>query len=435
MTTVLPFRGLRYNPGKIKDLSKVVAPPYDILSPRDQDVYYNLHSNNIVKLDFGKEMAGDNEKTNKYTRAATLLRLWGEQGILTRDPKPGLYVVGQDYATPEGQKKSFLGVILLLKLEPYETRVVRPHEKTLSKPKSDRLNLTRATSANISQSFLLFDDAKAPGLKWLQAQAKGKASFDFKTGDNVRHRLWPVFAAARISAFQKILAKIPLYIADGHHRYETMLAYAQERARKDRKAGPRAPFNYAMVCLAPMQSPGLVVLPTHRQLFGLKGFSSEGFKARLAGLFDIKPQASLDKLRQTMDKLAAKGAPNFGLLLPGEFLHLKFKAGLDPASLVKEDRSPAFKKLEVSLLQSLVLQGILGLSLESIAAQENIFYTKSVFQAAEAVAKGRNQAAFLLNPTPIKAVRDISDAKDVMPQKSTYFLPKLLTGLVLRKIE
>jgi uncharacterized protein (DUF1015 family) len=432
MAEILPFRALRYNPKKVGDLSKVMAPPYDILSPGDQDFYYNRHSNNIVKLDFGKEMAGDGEGRNKYSRAATLLRLWSEQDILHKDEKPGLYVASQDYEAPDKKKKRFLGLISLLKLEQYKSRVVLPHEKTLSKPKADRLDLTRATHANLSQIFMLFDDPKAAGQKWLEARTKAKPAADFKTVDGVRHRLWPVFDKAVISAFQKSLKKQAVYIADGHHRYETMLAFQKEMGKR---GGPKAPWPYTMVCLAPMQSPGLLVLPTHRLLFGLAKFQPQALKAGLAKNFDLEACAGLEALEAGMKKASAKGRKNFGLSLPDGVTLLTLKAGVKPASLVTEKRSEAYKNLDVAILQSAILEGLLHMTPETIAAQQNLRYTKSAHQAVDSVKRGENQAAFLLNPTPIEGVRDVSDAADVMPQKSTYFLPKLLTGLVVRKME
>jgi uncharacterized protein (DUF1015 family) len=431
MATVLPFRGIRYNPKQVKDLAKVMAPPYDILSPGDQDRYYGLHSNNIVKLDFGKALAGDKPGRDKYVRSANMLRLWRESGVLLQDLLPSLYVIGQDFTTPEGKKKAFLGVIGELKLEPYKTGVVKPHERTLAGPKVDRLELTRATKANLSQVFMLFDDPKGQGQKWLQAQAKAKPSADIKLADGVRHRLWVVSKPAALKAFTTFMAKRPVYIADGHHRYETMLAYAAEAKGVKGAKG-------TMVAFAPVQSPGMVVLPTHRMLYGLRNFSAEALVAKLQKVFVLQEQKDLAGLVKALAKLEHGKQPQigFGLLLPGgRALLLAFKKGLKPESLIKEKRSPAYKKLDVALLQSIILEGMLGMTAESIAAKANLDYTKSAQEAAEGVAHGTHQAAFILNPTRIAQVRDVADAKDVMPQKSTYFLPKLLTGLVLRGMD
>jgi uncharacterized protein (DUF1015 family) len=431
MAQIQPFRALRYDPKKVGDLARVTAPPYDILSPADQDRYYVLHSNNVVKLDFGKEMAGDDGSRNKYGRAATLLGLWTRDGILKKDLKPGFYVAAQDYADPDGKKRRFLGLICLLKLEAYDKKVVLPHERTLSKPKADRLELTRATEANLSQIFFLFDDQKSQGLKWLEARAKKKPAGDFKTGDGVRHRLWPVFEKAPIQVLKKMIVSRPLYIADGHHRYETMLTFRKECARKSKL---KAPASYTLACLAPMQSPGLTVLPTHRMVFGLSRFHPQALPASLKTRFDLEPRPNLEALLPDLQKAGRKGAA-FGLCLATGFYLLKLKPGQDLDLLVPGDRSAACKRLDVTLLQVLVLEGLLGMTPESIAAQQNLRFTKSAREAAQSVASGSSQAAFLLNPTPIESVRDVSDAGDVMPQKSTYFLPKLLTGLVMRKIE
>jgi uncharacterized protein (DUF1015 family) len=430
MATVLPFRGIRYNPKQVKDLSKVVAPPYDILSAKDQEAYYGLHSNNIVRLDFGKALSGDKPGRDKYVRSANLLRLWREQGVLLQDLMPALYVIGQDFTTPDGKKKSFLGVIGELKLEPYKTGVVKPHERTLAGPKVDRLELTRATKANLSQVFMLFDDPKGQGQRWLQAQAKAKPSVDIKLADGVRHRLWVVSKPAALKAFTAFMAQRPAYIADGHHRYETMLAYAAEAKGVKGAKG-------TMVAFAPVQSPGMVVLPTHRMLYGLRNFSSEALLAKLARVFDLKDQKDLAGLVKALAKMEQGKKPEigFGLVLAGGFKLLSFKKGIKPAELIKERRSAAYKGLDVALLQSVILEAMLGMTAESIAAKANLDYTKSAQEAAEGVARGTHQAAFILNPTRIAQVRDVADAKDVMPQKSTYFLPKLLTGLVIRAME
>jgi len=430
MATVLPFRGIRYNPKQVKDLAKVVAPPYDILSAKDQEGYYALHSNNIVKLDFGKALSGDKPGRDKYARSANMLRLWREQGILQQDAAPSLYVIGQDFSTPDGKKKAFLGVVGELKLEAYKTGMVKPHERTLAGPKVDRLELTRATKANLSQVFMLFDDPKGQGQRWLQAQAKGKATVDIKLSDGVRHRLWVVSKPAALKAFTSFMAKRPAYIADGHHRYETMLAYAAEaKGVKGAKA--------SMVAFAPVQSPGMVVLPTHRMLYGLRNFSGEALLTKLAKAFEAKDQKDLASLVEALAKLEQGKKPEigFGLALASGFKLLTFKKGIAPASLIKEKRSAAYKGLDVALLQSVILEAMLGMTAESIAAKANLDYTKSAEEAAQGVARGTHQAAFILNPTRIAQVRDVADAKDVMPQKSTYFLPKLLTGLVLRAMD
>jgi len=448
MAQISAFRALRYDAKKVKDLALVVAPPYDIVSPEEQDALYARHPHNIVRLDFGKAQAGDNESHNKYHRAANLLRLWREQGVLKTDAKPALYLATQTYTAPDGRKLSFSGVYAQLKLEDYRKGVVKPHEKTLSKPKADRLELTKATLTNFSPIFFLYDDAKGAGARWMAAQMKKKPAASFKTGSGELHKVWVVDAPAAVKSFTAALARQAVYIADGHHRYETMLGFSKTAPRTVRAAAA-----HTLACLSPFQDPGLIILPTHRLVHGLRAFSPSRMLQSLAQDFDVSPQASLPELERALAKARAAAAPKakakagaaskgkakaarephaFGLVLPGAHYLLTLKPAVDPLKAVKDKRSAAYKSLDVSLLQALVLEKVLGMTPESIAAQENLIFEKDAARTAQAVAAGRAQAAFLLNPTRMDQLQAVSDAKDVMPQKSTYFQPKLITGAILR---
>lgn len=424
MAKLSPFRALRYNAAKVKDIGKVVAPPYDIIAPKEQDFYYNLQPYNVIRLDFGQSQGGDDAKRNKYSRAANLLKLWREQGILINDLKPGLYVASQAYKTPTGQTKTFVGVYAELKLAQYKTGIVRPHEKTLSKPKADRLELTKATQSNFSPIFFLFDDKRGAAEKWMAAQMKKKPVFNFRTPGGEACKLWVVDAPAAIKGFTGKLAKSPIYIADGHHRYETMLRYAKEAPK-----AVKAQAQSTLVCLSPFQSKGLIILPTHRLVHGLKGFSADKLKASLATDFIVKPEPSLAALEKAVDRSKSFC---FGLILSDSYHSLTLKASVKPEQAVKEKRSKAYKGLDVSLLQALVLEKVLGMTPASIAAQENLFFEKGADKTAKAVASGQAQAGFLIKATRMDQLKAVSDAKDVMPQKSTFFQPKLITGAVLR---
>ena len=437
MATLSPFRALRYNPAKVRDLGVAVAPPYDIISPREQEFYYDLNPYNVIRLDFGKTMGGDDAKKNKYSRAATVLRLWREQGILAKDPKPAIYLATQDYVSPAGKKMTFTGVYALLKLEEYKTGTVKPHEKTLSKPKADRLELTKATQSNFSPIFFLFDDKGSKAAKWMAAQMKKKPTVAFKTPSGEKNKVWVVDQPKAIKAFTSLQARQPVYIADGHHRYETMLRYSKEAPKAVKKEAA-----HTLACFTPFQSPGLIILPTHRLVTGLKGFSAGKLKQSLATDFDVKEHSTLEALEKTMavaDKAAIKAKAGkephvFGLVLPEGFFSLTLKASVDPLKVMKDKRSAAYKRLDVSLLQALVLEKVLGMTPESIAAQEGLFFEKSATKTANSVKACQAQAAFLLNPTRMDQLKDVSDAKDVMPQKSTFFQPKLITGAILRSM-
>jgi uncharacterized protein (DUF1015 family) len=442
MAKLSPFKALRYDLSKVKDFGKVVAPPYDIIAPKEQDFYYNLHPHNVIRLDFGKSQAGDDAQKNKYSRAAKQLQLWRGQGVLKNDAKPAIYVASQTYTAPGGAKKTFMGVYSQLGLEDYKKGVVRPHEKTLSKPKADRLELTKATHTNFSPIFFLYDDAKGRSLKWIAAQMKKKPAADFRTPDGERHKVWVVDSPAAIKAFTAPLAKAPVYIADGHHRYETMLRFSKEAPKAVRAAAA-----HTLACFTPFQNPGLIILPTHRLIVDRKGFSGAKLLLGLGVDFVVAKQPSLDALLAVMGKagaLAAKMAlkkargaePHvFGLVLPEGYYSLTLKASSDPQKVVKEKRSKAYKGLDVSLLQALALEKVLGMTPESIAAQQDLTFEKGAEKAAKAVLSGQAQCAFLLNPTRMDQLKAVSDAKDVMPQKSTYFQPKLITGAILRSMD
>ncbi len=280
---------LRYNPAKVRDLGVAVAPPYDIISPREQEFYYDLNPYNVIRLDFGKKLGSDDAKNNKYSRAAKLLSLWRGQGILTQDPKPAIYLASQDYVAPGGKKMTFVGVYALLKLEDYKTGVVKPHEKTLSKPKADRLDLTKATQANFSPIFFLFDDKGAKAAKWMAAQMKKKPTVAFTTPSGEKNKVWVVDQPKAIQAFTALQAKQSAYIADGHHRYETMLRYSKEAPKAVKAAAAQT-----LVCLTPFQNPGLIILPTHRLVTGLKSFNEAKLKQSLATDFEVKAQPTLE---------------------------------------------------------------------------------------------------------------------------------------------
>ncbi len=428
MARILPFQALRYDPAKVGDLAAVVAPPYDVISPAEQAALHRRHPRNVVRLDFGRARPGDRPGADRYARAADLLARWRRSGALRTDPRPGLTVVRQDYAAPDGRRRSFTGVYALLRLEDYARGVVRPHERTLSKPKADRLDLTRATRTNFSPIFLLHDDPGGSAGAWAGARARRRPDADFTTPEGQRHRVWTVDDPDEVAAYTALLARSPVYIADGHHRYETMLRYSREAPPALREAAAST-----LVCLAPFQQPGLMILPTHRLVHALPGFDEAGLLRSLAGDFDVAECASLKALTRAL--AAPKPGHAFGWVAPGALRLLSLRAKVDPLRAVPGRRSPAYKRLDVALLQSLVLEKRLGMSAESIAAQEHLLFEKDAAKAAALVAAGKAQSAFLVRATRMEQLKAVSDAHDVMPQKSTYFLPKLTTGVVLRALD
>ena len=223
MANIQPFQALRYNPKKIKNISKVMAPPYDVMDAKQQAAFHKKHPNNVIHLDFGIEKRGDHKGSDKYSRAAHYLEKWRKDEVLVQDAVPAFYIAAHTFKTPGGQSKTFYGLFAALKVEDYKRKVILPHEKTLSKPKNDRMNLTRATKANLSPVFFLWDDPRGVGMKWLKAHAKGRAVSRFTDWNGDKHKLWAITKAGPVKAIQKQLKNLPVYIADGHHRYETML--------------------------------------------------------------------------------------------------------------------------------------------------------------------------------------------------------------------
>ncbi len=451
---IMPFRGVLYNPRKIKELTPVVSPPYDIIPPTLQADLYARHPWNIVRLELGKESPRDTERNNRYTRAARLYRAWRERGVLKRDLRPAVYPLEVTYRAPGGEERVLRGIIAAVRLEEFGAGVL-PHENTLAKPKADRLQLMRACAANFSQIFSLYADPRRTVTRLVERALKGKLpACEAVDPDGARHRLWRIADPRALRLIARALERRPLFIADGHHRYETALAYREEQRKtlkaggEERKGGEgpgrRNAHEYVMMFLANLEEEGLTVLPIHRLVFGLPGFEAKRVVRRLGRefLLDRFPFSSLNEpaVRQRfLLELQRRGRRGhaFGTAIHGErayvILTLKDRTLIDRDGAVGHSR--AYRRLDVSILQRLVLERALGITPEQIRQQERIAFTKSAREALESVAKGEAQMALLLNPTKVREVKAVARAHEKMPQKSTYFYPKLLTGLVINPLE
>lgn len=445
MADILPFRGILYNQEKVKDLSRIVTPPYDIISPEEQETFHNRDEHNMIRLDLGREFPEDNGHNNRYTRAAAYFSDWLSKGILTEDPAPSIYFYELTYSSVRSRpQKVMKGFVALCRLEDFGSGTVVPHEYTLSKPKSDRLNLLRACKANFSLIFSLYSSPNSKINDSIQEDI-GDAGprIDVTDNNNVRHRVWSVTDPAVINLVKEEIQGHTVYIADGHHRYEASLNYRNEARAKGGVSGKGAPYDYVMMYFANMNEPGLTVLPTHRLLHNLPAAKIEGLTGRLGGKFLIKDfpfsrggeSAARQQLIDAM-KGAVAGEHMIGMYLHGEgryiLLSLKDEALLEtrPSS-----KPLAWRRLDAAILQSLILENILGLDEESLKRQENLSYVKDTDEALEKVRGGEYQIAFLLNPTRIEEIKDVTGAGERMPQKSTYFYPKFLTGLVMYKMD
>ncbi|HEY0759547.1 MAG TPA: DUF1015 domain-containing protein [Acidisarcina sp.] len=443
MARIYPFRALRYNPALVR-IEDVVTQPYDKISPSMQQAYYQRSPYNLVRIILGLPELFDGEHTETvYTRAARDFAAWRESGVLVRENEPCVFAYSQRFKVP-GSEDVVLerrGFIALGELYDYSQGVVFRHEQTLSKPKNDRLNLLRATHAHFGQIFMLYSD---PGQS-VESVLYSTATPDIEVTDDygVLHRVSKISDPNTINILISEMADKKLIIADGHHRYETALNYSREHApsspaQTERKAAalpqPAYPEAALMMTFVNMDSDGLVILPTHRVVFGLKDFSSSSFLARAQPYFDIEELPD-GNARGMMDRLASAGAGGSALVAVtagGRFLLTGRPLPIAEALRHIPERQ---RLLDVVQLHSLVLEQLLGITPEQIREQTHLRYLRDAADAAGQVTRGEADVAFLMNPVTMNQLREIAFAGEVMPQKSTDFFPKLLSGLAIYALD
>ena len=438
MAKIVPFRALRYNLDQIGDPAAVMAPPYDDISPALQEDLYHRSPFNVVRLTLGKSKPDDNSETNHYSRAATDFAAWQKQGVLLRDSEPCLYLYDQTYTLQDGSTVTRKGFIALTRLEDFSSGVVKPHEKTLSGPKVDRLLLTRACRANFSPIASLYSDPSC-ALESLGKQFKVTPPDLAVTDDNgVYHCLWPVDDPSFIARTQDLIDGKPLFIADGHHRYEAMLNYRDEmRAAHPHFTGKEA-FNYVLMYFANMEDQGVTIFPTHRVLHSLENFSVAAFVQQLSHDFllneekiDANDRNALQGLRKRL-AVAGQRQRTLGLYLGnGRFLSLTLKEEKCMEQYFDPRAPAALRTLDVSILHRLILEQYLHITAKDQEAGKNLHYCKDFNDAFAQVDAGEGQLAFLLNPMRMSEVREVANAGEKMPQRTTCFYPKLLSGLVI----
>jgi uncharacterized protein (DUF1015 family) len=426
MAHILPFHALRYDLQRVA-ASQVVTQPYDKITPAMQQQYYEASPYNLVRIILGRRETDDNTTNNVYTRAAASARQWRKEGILRQDSSPSVYACSQAFTAPSGAKFERRGFIALGRVEDYAAKVVFRHEQTLAKPKADRLDLLRATRVHYEQLFLLYEDSgEIDGL--LSSGSAATPTIDVADEYGVAHRVWQISDPAVIKSVQDRMRDKKLVIADGHHRYETALNFRDE-CRAAAPAAADAPYEFVMMTFVNMNDPGLLVLPTHRLVHSLKSFSVDEFQSSSRNFFEVEEiDPALDAARATAI-LRERGRAGIALLAITAnrvfMLHspkpagAKFLAGL----------SLRQQSLDVVQLHKCLLEGVLKLSEESIRNQQNLAYLREASEALGQVRKGAADIAFLMNPCRVRQVRDIAFAGEVMPQKSTDFYPKLLSGL------
>jgi uncharacterized protein (DUF1015 family) len=441
MAEVVPFRAVRYAATRGRALGALLAPPYDLVSQEQRDELLRRSPHNIIHLTLGEDRPGDGLSDNKYTRADEAWRSWLAEGVLRRDPTPALYPLEQSYIAPDGRNLKRRGFMAAVRLHEFGEGVIVPHEKTLVAPKADRLEVIKAVKANLSPLFGLYRDDTGATTRALDAASLTEVAAEVDSDDGVHHRLWRAEDPAIIESLQQLLANQRIFIADGHHRYETALVY--RRLLEERTPGlpEDGGHHYILMFLCPMNDPGLFLFATHRLVFGLKGFSLGGFLEKLGQWFRIETLAE-DARRPVgrawaVSKLGEHAGKSTTFLMVSaedglaRIVTLRDDVDLSAAGLPSNDTLAA---LDVTVLHSVVLQHLLGLSLEAQEKQANVTYVRDAGEAVSRVLSGEHQLGFLLNPTPMWQVEAVGEAGETMPQKSTLFYPRLQSGLLMREV-
>jgi uncharacterized protein (DUF1015 family) len=446
MAYVAPFRALRYDPSRV-DLARVVTQPYDKITPEMRERYYAASPHNLVRIILGRPDAADRAGDNPYTRAAAYFQDWRRQNVFLQDAQPSIYGYVQHFTAPGGKNElERRGFIALGRIEDYSDSVVFRHEQTLAKPKADRLELLRATRAHFGQLFMLYSDP-AGEIEGLLRTSRGP---DLEIPDEygVRHQVWKISDPGQIDLVRGKMRDQKLIIADGHHRYETALTYRNERRAQDAGSVPgvsrdavrqafseMAPYELVMMTFINMDSSGLVILPTHRVVHGLESFSSDELKEHSRRYFSVEEvDPSIDAVRAG-GILREAGHAGTALLAVTADRALLFDTPKTLGSNLLAGLSLRQQSLDVVQLHKCLLEGVLGLSEESIRDQKNIHYLRDTGEALARVRTGGANVAFLMNPVQMRQVRDIAFAGEVLPQKSTDFYPKLLSGLTIYALE
>ena len=435
MAKIAPFRGIRYNAHKVGDLSKVVSQPYDRVHDELQNQYYALHPFNIVRITKGREHPDDTPTDNVYTRARDYFHTWLDAGYLLRDPEPALYVYHQTFTLPDGRELTRRAFIAALELVEFSEGIVLPHERTLSGPKIDRLNLLRATNTAFGQIFMLYPDAENRINAILEAAIAGRkpdADVYEMFEQDVRQTLWIVADPETVSQVVAEMApKRGLIIADGHHRYETALNFRGEMRERFPAAPPNAAFNSLMVTLVSLDDPGLTILPTHRLMHSYAAKSTARILSDASEYFAVTPCSG----RAALDAAMAEAAANDRRIgfYDGRYYLLRL---LDPEIMARiaPDRAKEWRMLDVSILHELLIERVMGISKDQVERKDNIDYYRNLDEAISKVDAGEAQCVFIMNPTRMGEVRACSEQGAKMPQKSTDFYPKVITGLTIMPV-
>jgi uncharacterized protein (DUF1015 family) len=446
MAQVYPFRALRYNPDRVS-FDRVLTQPYDKISPAAQERYYNSDPHNLIAIEKGRTFPTDNAENNVYTRARVAMQKWIAEVVVQQDHAASFYAYSQEYTVPGSEERRIRrGFIGAGKLEEYSAGVVFRHEHTLSGPKADRLELLRHTRTHTGQLFMLYTDEQRRIDAILAEAEVAPPVTSMKDEYGVTHRLWVIWQPERVAAIQRAMADQKLVIADGHHRYETALTFRNEQRREEGEIDPDAPHERAMMTFVNSRSEGLTILPTHRVVANLTDFSWPTMRRYLEPFFaaesfpfagdSAKSDARAKFLHRLVEARTQRAIGVYPVDEPGKraFHVLTLRPGAD-LSMLLPNVSPLQRELDVVLLHEGILEPALGITPQAVTAEKNLTYEREGAAALDAVDKGAAQVAFLLNPCDVAQVMNIATSGEVMPQKSTDFYPKLLSGITMYRLD
>ena len=429
MAEVKAFKALRYNENMKGDIESLVTPPYDIITPVQQKGYYEKNENNVIRLEYGFINETDTEQDNRYTRAKKTLSEWIEKNVLQSDEKPAYYIYEQVFSV-DGAKKAFKGIFSRVRIEEFSKEVVLPHEETLSKAKTDRFSLMCETNCNFSPIYLLYLDEEKKIVNVIDENSKKTPDIFFVSEDGITQNIWIVTDETEISKIEKGFTDKQLFIADGHHRYETALNYRNKKREENPNFSGNEGFNFVMSFLVEMDNDGLLVFPTHRMLKDLNNFSEEDICGKLSEDFIVEKVSDTD-----IEKgIASTDTKAFGLYTGKDYYFKITLKDKDAMSKYLPEKSSFYRNLDVSILHTMILERFFGIDKENMANQTNLIYTRSYNEAIDRVKSGEFQCSFIINATKIREIKDVSLNKEKMPQKSTYFWPKLVTGIVMNEL-
>ncbi len=444
MAEISPFRGLYFDSSKVPNLNDVITPPYDVIEPEQQREFFQRSPYNMIHLILGMHSSQEGDGNDQYNRAGELFKRWLEEGVLKRDPEPAIYSYEIEYKLSPSLSKKRKGFICLLKLEEFASGCVRPHEKTFEATKSERLKLMRCCNANLSQIFALYSDPADVVMHYLEQGREDNPMIDFEDETGIKHRIWRTTDKNILRKVRSLMKDKSIFIADGHHRYETALNYMRMMREQFPERGDKASFNYVMVYLANLNHSGVSILPTHRMISEFEGFDFDEFIQRAAEYFDFEEYPFDDSnkakvLEDFIQKLKSyeQEGGTFGFYVRDtkRFILLRGKKELVRSFLEKKNFPEAMLNLDVVILTHLILKHLLGISDDFINDEKRMWFEHDVYKAVSLVDSGHYKLAFLINPTRIDQVQAVASAGLIMPHKATYFYPKVITGTIINLID